>query len=73
MFCVYWLGELVAQHKKFNDNAMVDALKFTEDLRKKQASGESVSFVTLVSENPNSVGRPGAADVDADYNWKKRR
>jgi len=32
-----------------------------------------VSFVTLCSENPNSVGRPGVADPPPDYAWKKRR
>jgi hypothetical protein len=27
----------------------------------------------MVSENPNSVGRPGVAEVGPDYDWKKRR
>lgn len=30
-------------------------------------------FVTMVSENPDSVGQPGVADVGPGYDWKKRR
>ena len=77
MFVVYWLEEesspATARFERFADDAMTEALAFTETLRKKQAAGGDVSFVTLCSENPSSVGRAGAADPPADYAWKKRR
>ncbi|MEM5369382.1 hypothetical protein V4C53_25595 [Paraburkholderia azotifigens] len=78
MFVVYWLEESstptgTARFERFPDDQMTQALAFTETLRKKQAAGEDVSFVTLCSENPRSVGKAGASDPPADYAWKKRR
>lgn len=73
VYCVYWLLDIVPQHKKFECDKMNEALKFTEDLRKKQRNGETVSFVTFTSENPNSVGFAGADDTKPGYDWKKRR
>lgn len=52
---------------------MTDAMKFMEELRKEQREGQPIGFVTMSSENPNSVGLAGAADPDASYNWTKRR
>ena len=78
MFVVYWLGdnpdaEGAARYKRFDANALADALRFAEDLRRRQAAGENIGFVTLCSEIPHSVGKPGVADPPADYDWKKRR
>ncbi|MEM5385802.1 hypothetical protein VSR68_19695 [Paraburkholderia phymatum] len=78
MFVVYWLEEgnastATARFERFGDDDMTQALAFTEALRKKQAAGGDVSFVTLCSENPRSVGKAGAADPPAGYAWKKRR
>ncbi len=78
MFAVYWLdadpqaGDQ-AHFRRFDADALADALRFAESLRKRQADGEAIAFVTLCSENPQSVGRAGAADPPADYDWKKRR
>ncbi|WP_244850726.1 hypothetical protein [Caballeronia sp. SL2Y3] len=78
MFVVYWLegdadAESHARHRQFDAAALAEALRFAEELRKRQAQGEPVGFVTLCSENPQSVGKPGVADPPADYDWKKRR
>jgi hypothetical protein len=74
MFVVYWLAK---QHEacfeRFDADALADALSFAEGLRKRQANGDDIGFVTLCSENPQSVGKPGVADPPADYDWKKRR
>jgi hypothetical protein len=78
MFVVYWLdgppdAEDTARYQRFDETALADALRFAEGLRKRQAGGAEVSFVTLCSENPHSVGKPGVADPPAGYDWKKRR
>lgn len=77
MFMVYWV-EFSAEGyspccQGFDSNGMTEALKLTETLRKQQSTDGSVGFVTLASENPNSVGKAGAADAPADYSWTKRR
>ena len=77
MYMVYWSEAhatgLTPHAQSFPRDAMRDALRLTEALRQRQHAGEPVSFVTLCSENPNSVGRAGAADPPPDYDWKKRR
>jgi hypothetical protein len=78
MYVVYWLetsleNESRASFERFDADALTDALRFAEGLRKRQADGEALGFITLCSENPHSVGRAGAADPPADYDWKKRR
>ncbi|GAB7525129.1 hypothetical protein [Paraburkholderia sp. 2C] len=89
MFVVYWLEGLEgldaldaldgdarhgpAHFERFGDSGLTQALAFAEALRKRQAMGEDVGFVSLCSENPNSVGKAGAAEPPADYAWKKRR
>lgn len=71
MYCVFWLCDLVPQHKEIVE--LKEALDFTEEMRKKQRNGDPIRFVSFVCENPNSVGNPGATDVEPGYNWKKRR
>jgi hypothetical protein len=74
MFVVYWLEEQRnARFERFEADALAHALSFAEALRKRQADGENIGFVTLCSENPQSVGKAGVADPPADYDWKKRR
>lgn len=70
MFMVYWTewGDN-PRAREFASDQMSEALQFMESLRKAPA----VSFVVMASENPNSVGKPGAAAAGADYNWTKRR
>lgn len=74
MFAVYWLrtmdwNEDVPHIEQFWPEEMSDALKYMEELRRDPKN----RFVTMCSENPNSVGKPGVADPSSDYNWTKRR
>jgi hypothetical protein len=78
MFVVYWLDGDEAEpqpgFRTFGTEEMSAALKFMESLREQQRNGErNVAFITMCSENPNAVGKAGAADPHADYNWTKRR
>ncbi len=77
MFMVYWsagMGEAMQAHAQaFPADQMVAAMQFTETLRSRQRAGEAISFISLCSENPDSVGQAGVAETGADYNWKKRR
>jgi hypothetical protein len=58
MFMVFWLEDCVNPYAR--DFQMSEALQFMESLRKAPA----VSFIVMASENPNSVGKPGA-----EYSW----
>lgn len=87
MFMVYWMKRSVksdrdndndhiefdemveAQSQDFPHDQMSAALKFMEQLR----NDDSCRFITMCSENPNSVGKPGIDEVGPDYNWTKRR
>lgn len=77
MYMVYWTevkDEAATTHgREFDSAEMSAALKFMEELRSRQRQGEGICFVTMSSENPDSVGHAGAADPHPDYNWKKRR
>lgn len=77
MYMVYWTVEgnatTVAYAEAFSSEDMNQALQFMESLRARQRAGEAVSFVTMCSENKNSVGPAGVAEAGADYGWKKRR
>lgn len=73
MYMVYWTTDDGAHGRSFASDDMTAALKFMEELRTRQREGEPLCFITMSSENPNSVGHPGAADPSPDYNWKKRR
>ncbi|HEX7646279.1 MAG TPA: hypothetical protein VF450_02580 [Noviherbaspirillum sp.] len=78
MYMVYWTefddaGDAVAHGRSFASAEMGTALKFMEELRSRQRGGARLGFVAMSSENPDSVGHPGAADPSPDYNWKKRR
>lgn len=77
MYMVYWTevgdGAAAPKCRDFASTEMSAAMQFMEGLRKRQREGEGVCFVTMCSENPDSVGHPGVADPSPDYNWKKRR
>lgn len=78
MFVVYWAimdeaGDRIPCMKEFETDEMTVALKFMEMLRAQQRAGVDISHVTMSSENPNSVGNPGVAEVNADYSWTMRR
>jgi hypothetical protein len=64
----------------FATNAMSEAMKLMEVLRTHQRNGDAVdidgnkvSFITMCSEHPDSVGHPGVDVTGPDYDWKKRR
>lgn len=77
MFMVYWnevsASEPTPHAHAFPSDQMVAAMQFAETLRARQRAGEALRFITLCSENPDSVGPPGVAETGADYQWKKRR
>ncbi|MBY4896150.1 hypothetical protein [Cupriavidus sp. AU9028] len=78
MYRVYWTtydenGVPTPHAEDFASDQLASVLARCEALRALQRSGEPVGFVTMVSENPDSVGHPGAADVLPGYLWYKRR
>jgi hypothetical protein len=77
MYMVYWMndenGVRGAQSQAFDTSEMVAAMRFMEDLRKRQREGGGVGFVTMCSEHPDSVGHPGVDVTGPGYDWKKRR
>jgi len=77
MYMVYWTieedGHRAAHAQPFDTTAMVEAMRFMEDLRRRQREGEGVRFVTMCSEHPDAVGHPGVDVTGPEYDWKKRR
>ena len=78
MFVVYWMegqsGDQRPQCRLFDQDGMAQALSFMETLRTAQRNGEKdYSFITMCSENPDAVGKTGAADPASSYGWTKRR
>ena len=74
MYKVYWT-DFTNTPQGIYTNTLTGALSITEE--KRQAG---YTFVTMVSEDPNSVGRPGVDSIEdgvlpdgTDYTWKKRR
>ncbi len=68
MYCVYWTYRTTGDIDCFRTDNLKDALIECEVARK-----QNFAFVTMVSENPNQVGKKGVADPDANYDWPKRR
>ena len=73
MYRVFWIESDAACSEAFPADALAAALAFAEALRARRRRGETLSFVTIASENPGQVGEAGAADPRADYDWVKRR
>lgn len=75
MYKVYWTVPVnnEAFSQDFDDMATALArVKFLRD--------DGRTFVTMVSENPNSVGKPGVDEIvdgvlpdGTEYTWRKRR
>lgn len=77
MFMVYWTiveGESATPHaQSFAATDMLPAMALMEKLRTRQRAGEGLRFITMSSENPDSVGHPGVDVVGPGYKWTKRR
>jgi hypothetical protein len=77
MYMVYWTiveqGASTPRQQPFDTSEMVQAMRFMEELRRRQRAGEGVRFVTMCSEHPDAVGHPGVDVTGPDYDWKKRR
>lgn len=73
MYRVFWIESDAACSEAFPADALAAALAFAEALRARRRRGETLSFVTIASEDPGQVGEAGAADPRADYDWVKRR
>ena len=77
MFMVYWSvmdgPEAMPQSQLFGSDAMLAAMALMEQLRTRQRAGEGLRFITMSSENPDSVGHPGVDVVGPGYKWTKRR
>lgn len=74
MFRVYWTVTFdedthLPRYEDFGQDELIKVLDFMKDLR----DNDDISFVTMVSQNPNSVGKPGVDTVKEGYNWRKRR
>ena len=72
MYCVYWT-RVLPDDDHWPCAAIVYDLKAALDKCEALRNEEGVRFVTMVSENPNSVGKPGVDVTGPDYNWTKRR
>ena len=76
MFKVYYTDPKNNKPYHWDCTGLVDALTLSRRFR-----DEGMTFVTMVSEDPNSVGKPGVDGVSEDnvlpdgtaYTWKKRR
>ena len=77
MFMVYWTvteANLSTPHARpFEADDMRSALELMEQLRTRQRGGESIGFITMASENPDSIGHPGVDTTGPEYKWTKRR
>ena len=77
MFMVYWsvidAGADTPYAQSFSDADMVGAMALMEQLRVRQRAGDAIRFVTMSSENPDSVGNPGVDAPGPGYKWTKRR
>lgn len=74
MFRVYWTDD-DGKAQALYVMGLNKALKMTEELRR-----EGNTFVTMVSEDPNCVGKPGVDEITEgilpdgeEYTWRKRR
>ena len=79
-FMVFWIDiEDIGSHCEFFDSteyadAMGEAMRLMTQLRKEPQN----QFVTMVSQNPNSVGKPGVDSIENGktpdghaYTWSK--
>ena len=74
MYRIYWTDSTNTPQGIYT-NTLTGALRITEEKRK-----EGYTFVTMVSEDPNSIGKPGVDSIvdgvlpdGSEYTWRKRR
>ena len=75
MYKIYFTNEY-GEARSYDEPTLSEALKTVEGLRKQTR----YNFITMVSENPDCVGKQGVDSVvdgklpdGNDYEWKKRR
>jgi len=75
MYRVYYTNEH-GEARAYNEDTLEAALATAEGLRRNVRN----RFVTMASEDPNSIGKPGVDSVEDGvlpngelYTWKKRR
>lgn len=79
MYNVYWMRGRHTYSSLFATDKMSEAMQLMEILRTAErngdedANGDRVSFITMCSQHPDSVGHPGVDVTGPDYDWKKRR
>jgi hypothetical protein len=73
MFRVYYTDPLSGEADAHDLESLTEALRYTEGFRKL-----GMIFVTMVSENPNSVGKAGVDEIingacpdGVEYDWNK--
>lgn len=75
MYKIYYTNPENNEANAYDAQDLSEGLKKTEEFRK-----AGYIFVTMVSENPNSIGKPGVDSIKdgkcldgQEYDWKKRR
>jgi hypothetical protein len=75
LYKVYFTNEY-GEARSYSEETLEDALATTSGLRNQSR----YSFVTMVGENPNQVGKMGVDSVEdgklpsgEDYTWRMRR
>lgn len=75
MFKVYYTDPVDNTAYSWDESTLSSALSISADMRNR-----GMTFVTMVSENPDVIGKPGVDAVvngklpdGTDYTWKKRR
>jgi hypothetical protein len=75
MYKIYYTNEH-NEARSYDESTLKEALLLVEGLRRNTRN----SFVTMVSENPNAVGKPGVDSITngvlpdgSNYEWRKRR
>jgi hypothetical protein len=75
MYKIYYTNEF-NEARSYDESTLKEALLTVEGLRRNTRN----SFVTMVSQDINSVGRPGVDSIEngllpdgSNYEWRKRR
>ena len=75
MYKIYYTNEH-NEARSYDESTLKEALLLVEGLRRNTRN----SFVTIVCENPNAVGKPGVDSITngvlpdgSNYEWRKRR
>ena len=75
MYKVYYTDPQTDKAYSWDTTSLTDALSLTKKFREL-----GMTFVTMVSEDPNSIGKPGVDSIEnglcpdgVAYTWTKRR